>query len=199
MSTSTKCVMSCARMLKSSDILIRPRTAGMTFANLLMSRMRSLTIMAWSVVTRSNLFRIILSANATCWYASLTLPSSTSSSSLPRMCFESTIEITASKRSSSVIAGSDMKVRTIGTGSAMPVVSIMMPSIWLPRLISFMISISPLSKSPRIVQHMQPLSITTIFSASDSFSFFSSASSMDISPNSFSMIAIFLSFCSCRM
>mmetsp|Transcript_68721 Transcript_68721/g.194699 ORF Transcript_68721/g.194699 Transcript_68721/m.194699 type:complete len:200 (+) Transcript_68721:596-1195(+) len=199
MSSFTKLVMSCARMLVSSETLTRPFTAGRIFAYLLISLMRSLTAMASSVVVRSNLFKMILSANATCWYASLTLPSSTWSSSRPRMFFVSAMATTASSRRSCVSSGLDMKVRTMGTGSAIPVVSIMMASIVPPFWMSSRICLSPLTRSPRMVQHMHPLSMTTIFSAIDILSCFSSASSIEISPNSFSMIAIFLSVCSCKI
>mmetsp|Transcript_27458 Transcript_27458/g.64007 ORF Transcript_27458/g.64007 Transcript_27458/m.64007 type:complete len:200 (-) Transcript_27458:445-1044(-) len=195
----TKLTMSCARMLKSSDILTRPRTAGMIFAYLLISRMRSLTAMACSVVMRSSLLRMTLSAKATCWKASLTLPSSIWSSRRAMMCLASARATTASNRKSVVISGLDINVRTMGTGSAMPVVSIMMASMAWPLAMSSVISFSPFTRSPRIVQHTQPLSMTTIFSAIASLFWFSNASSMEISPNSFSMTAIFLSLCSCRM
>mmetsp|Transcript_54464 Transcript_54464/g.122511 ORF Transcript_54464/g.122511 Transcript_54464/m.122511 type:complete len:200 (+) Transcript_54464:148-747(+) len=199
MSALTKLLMSCAWTFRISDSRIRPFTAGRTLANLLISRIRSLMAMAWSVVTRSSLFRIILSANATCWYASLTLPSSTLSSRRAGRFLLSAMATTASSRSSSVSCGFVMNVRTMGTGSAMPVVSMMMPSIRLPLRMSARIWVSPFTRSPRIVQHMQPLPMTMTFSAIASLSCFNSASSMDISPNSFSITAIFLSCCSWRM
>mmetsp|Transcript_17411 Transcript_17411/g.47891 ORF Transcript_17411/g.47891 Transcript_17411/m.47891 type:complete len:229 (-) Transcript_17411:282-968(-) len=65
-SISTKFTMSCARMLWNSSMRTRPLIAGTTLANLLISRILSLTTMACSVVIRSNLFKMILSANAIC-------------------------------------------------------------------------------------------------------------------------------------
>ena len=56
------------------------------------------------------------------------------------------------------------------------------------------------SKSSRSVQQMHPLSISMTSSVDCVFTFFSSsASSMPTSPNSFSMIAIFLPCCAVRM
>mmetsp|Transcript_6773 Transcript_6773/g.17279 ORF Transcript_6773/g.17279 Transcript_6773/m.17279 type:complete len:200 (+) Transcript_6773:143-742(+) len=199
MSTLTKLDMSCARMFVSSSSLTRPFTAGKILANALMLRKRSFTAINCSVVTRSCLFSSNLSQNATCWYASLTLPSSTLSSRRPRMFLASATVTTPSRRSSFEISGDVMNVRTMGTGSAMPVVSIMMASILAPFLTSSKICLRPESKSPRTVQHMHPLSMTMIFSASASLSCLSNASSIEISPNSFSMIAIFISRCSWRM
>mmetsp|Transcript_38493 Transcript_38493/g.102012 ORF Transcript_38493/g.102012 Transcript_38493/m.102012 type:complete len:200 (-) Transcript_38493:524-1123(-) len=199
MSSLANLDMSCARRFVSSETLTRLFTAGRIFAYGLIDRRRSFTSMAISAVTRSNLFSSSLSQNATCWYASLTLPSSTLSSKRAVMCFASATVMTPSRRMFFVIAGFVMKVRTIGTGSAMPVVSMMIWSILFPFFTSACICSRPCCRSPRTVQHMQPLSITTIFSAMAFFSFFRRASSMEISPNSFSMMAIFISRCSCRM
>mmetsp|Transcript_106225 Transcript_106225/g.193352 ORF Transcript_106225/g.193352 Transcript_106225/m.193352 type:complete len:200 (-) Transcript_106225:483-1082(-) len=199
MSAFTKLPMSWARILLSSDRGMRPFTDGRTLANWLMDRILSLTLIASSVLTRSILFRRTLSEKATCWKASLTLPSSTLSSKRPGRCLQSATQRTPSSRSSAVSSGFDMKVRMIGTGSAMPVVSIIMASIALPLCIDSSICFKPFSRSPRMVQHMQPLSITRTFSAMDSFCSLRRASSMDTSPNSFSMIAIFFSRCSCKM
>mmetsp|Transcript_3297 Transcript_3297/g.6880 ORF Transcript_3297/g.6880 Transcript_3297/m.6880 type:complete len:218 (-) Transcript_3297:67-720(-) len=165
MSMLTKLHMSCARILQSSSIRTRLFMAPKILANLLISRMRSRTTMACSVLTKSNLFKMILSANAICWYASLTFPLSTLSSSLAMRCFASAREMTASSRKSSVSSGFVIKVRTIGTGSAMPVVSMMIWSIWCPALMSSIICFNPPTKSPRTVQHMHPFPITTNFSA----------------------------------
>mmetsp|Transcript_47154 Transcript_47154/g.111997 ORF Transcript_47154/g.111997 Transcript_47154/m.111997 type:complete len:200 (-) Transcript_47154:455-1054(-) len=199
MSSLTKLQMSCARMLHSSATLTFPFTAGRILAYLLMCLILSLTAMACSGVTKSSLLRMILSAKATCWKASFTFPSSTVSSKRPGRFLESATVTTASNRRSAVTCGLDMKVRTMGTGSAMPVVSIMIWSIPEPFLMASMISCNPPRRSPRMVQHMQPLSMTTIFSANASFSCLSKASSIGTSPNSFSMMAIFLSVCSWRM
>mmetsp|Transcript_29802 Transcript_29802/g.84999 ORF Transcript_29802/g.84999 Transcript_29802/m.84999 type:complete len:200 (-) Transcript_29802:495-1094(-) len=199
MSSLTKLHMSWARILTSSPTRMRPLMAPSTLAYLLISRMRSLTTMACSVLMRSSLFKMILSAKAICWYASFTLPSSTWSSSLPIRCLASAIATTASKRKSAVNSGLDMKVLTMGTGSAMPVVSMRIWSMVSPFLMSSMICCRPCARSPRIVQHMQPLSMTMTFSAVFNFSCLSRASSMEISPNSFSMMANFFSLCSCKM
>mmetsp|Transcript_36133 Transcript_36133/g.67289 ORF Transcript_36133/g.67289 Transcript_36133/m.67289 type:complete len:200 (-) Transcript_36133:277-876(-) len=199
MSALMKLLMSWARKLTSSDILTLPLTAGTIFAKALMSRSRSLVLMASSADTRSSLFNSSLSQNATCWYASFTRPSSTSSSRRLHTFLASATVMTPSSRSLELISSEVMNVRTIGTGSAMPVVSITIWSRCLPFSTSFRISLKPSMRSPRIVQHMQPLSMTTTFSAKAILSFFKSRSSMDTSPNSFSMTAIFFSLCSCRM
>mmetsp|Transcript_6790 Transcript_6790/g.13709 ORF Transcript_6790/g.13709 Transcript_6790/m.13709 type:complete len:242 (+) Transcript_6790:388-1113(+) len=67
MSSLTKLHMSCARRLHNSSMRTLLLMAPKTLANLLIDRMRSLTTIACSGLTRSNLFKMILSANAICW------------------------------------------------------------------------------------------------------------------------------------
>mmetsp|Transcript_7802 Transcript_7802/g.19287 ORF Transcript_7802/g.19287 Transcript_7802/m.19287 type:complete len:220 (-) Transcript_7802:287-946(-) len=199
MSSFAKFTILCACTFVISDSRTLLHTAGKIFANLLTPRMRSLHAMACSASTRSSLFKMILSAKAICWYAMFTFPCSTSSSSRPTKCFASAKATTASKRRSKVRRSLDMKVRIIGTGSAIPVDSIMMASMPAPAFMSSTICKRPFSKSPRMVQHTQPFSMTTTRSANAFLSCFRRASSMETSPNSFSMIAIFISRCSRRM
>ena len=83
----------------------------------------------------------------------------------------------------------------MGAGSASPVVSRSTASK------SFRRSLSPMSaftRSPRTVQHAQPLSIEMSSSADEMFSA-TSAWSMLTAPNSFSITQIFLPCCSFRM
>mmetsp|Transcript_15316 Transcript_15316/g.45957 ORF Transcript_15316/g.45957 Transcript_15316/m.45957 type:complete len:309 (-) Transcript_15316:392-1318(-) len=198
-SSSANFCRSCAWMFDSSQRSTLECTVGRILAKLLMERRRLFTVPATSLLTRSSLLRRILSAKATCWYASFTFPSSTSSSRRARMCFASTTVTTPSRRSSSVRSLDVMKVLAIGTGSAMPVVSIRIASSRLPWRFTFMSCLRPLSRSPRTVQHMQPLSMTTTSSARANLSIFRRSSSIGTSPNSFSMTATLLSRCSCRM
>lgn len=78
-------------------------------------------------------------------------------------------------------------VRLIRAGFAMPVVSRMIRSKSLRRLLSF---VSALTRSPRTVQQAQPLSSEMISSATSRFSWTSEVS-MSTLPNSFSMTHTF--------
>mmetsp|Transcript_35373 Transcript_35373/g.80360 ORF Transcript_35373/g.80360 Transcript_35373/m.80360 type:complete len:224 (-) Transcript_35373:78-749(-) len=76
----------------------------------------------------------------------------------------------------------------------------MMPSSGLPDFLEFFMSfLSPEMRSPRTVQQMQPLFISTMFSSSAMAPPFTSASSMPTSPNSFSMTAMRLPWFFSRM
>mmetsp|Transcript_34026 Transcript_34026/g.59198 ORF Transcript_34026/g.59198 Transcript_34026/m.59198 type:complete len:228 (-) Transcript_34026:53-736(-) len=74
------------------------------------------------------------------------------------------------------------------------------PSRALPCFTEFLMSFfKPLMRSPRTVQQMQPLFISTMFSSSAIDPPFTKLSSMPTSPNSFSIIAMRLPWCAERM
>mmetsp|Transcript_8276 Transcript_8276/g.27238 ORF Transcript_8276/g.27238 Transcript_8276/m.27238 type:complete len:233 (+) Transcript_8276:371-1069(+) len=153
--------------------------------------------MDWSssAVTRSHLFSRMRSAKATCWTASLTAPSGLISSKWRRTFFASARQMTESIRKLSSIHWFDLSVARMGAGSASPVVSNITASNCL-RL--GMMPESVRTKSPRMLQHAQPLSICTRSSLDAMFSE-TSFSSMLISPNSFSMTQMRFPFCSFRI
>mmetsp|Transcript_79029 Transcript_79029/g.226562 ORF Transcript_79029/g.226562 Transcript_79029/m.226562 type:complete len:267 (+) Transcript_79029:332-1132(+) len=91
------------------------------------------------------------------------------------------------------MSGVVRSVLTIGTGSAMPVVSMMTPSSGLPVSICFRMASKAPKRSPRTVQHMQPFSMTITCSAMPSAELASSSLSMGTAPNSFSITANFFS------
>mmetsp|Transcript_7837 Transcript_7837/g.24014 ORF Transcript_7837/g.24014 Transcript_7837/m.24014 type:complete len:238 (-) Transcript_7837:190-903(-) len=146
-------------------------------------------------VTRSTLLRRTRSAKATCCTASLTAPSGLTSSRCALTCFASARQMTASMTKLSSIHWFDLIVAMIGAGSARPVVSRRTQSN------CFRFSTrepSVRTRSPRIEQHAHPLSILIRSSLVAMFSP-TSFSSMLISPYSFSITQIRLSFCSFRM
>mmetsp|Transcript_109266 Transcript_109266/g.309119 ORF Transcript_109266/g.309119 Transcript_109266/m.309119 type:complete len:367 (-) Transcript_109266:8-1108(-) len=170
------------------------------WAVLLMMRSSAWTSSRYSGETRSVLFRRIRSAKATCSTASLTTPFGFSSLRCSMQCLASTTVSTPSRTMWLCTKSSAKNVCATGAGSARPVVSMMMPSRGLPLpavcLWSFF---SPTMRSPRTVQQMQPLFISMMFSSVTLLFVLSSASSIPISPNSFSMTAIRLPWFSSRM
>lgn len=143
---------------------------------------------------------MILSANWICFSASFTAPSVMSMSSRFRQFFASTTVMQPSYRIFSVIHWFSLKVFAIGTGSAMPLVSMRTMSSLLPTAIFFWIWEMASTRSPRTWQHMQPLSMRITCSAISNFCCWLIRSlSIAISPNSFSITAIFFSFCSVKM
>ena len=117
------------------------------------------------------------------------------------MCFASTSVTTPSIRANFRIMGSTRKVCTTGDGSAIPVVSRMIPSrTSFPESIRLASLCSTLTRSVRTVQHMQPLSTSKISSPVWNLVFFAkSLSSIATAPNSFSMMAIFFPCVAVRM
>mmetsp|Transcript_150097 Transcript_150097/g.418194 ORF Transcript_150097/g.418194 Transcript_150097/m.418194 type:complete len:238 (-) Transcript_150097:348-1061(-) len=141
--------------------------------------------------TRSHLFKRIRSANATCSTASFSTPSGFSSSRCAMMCLASTTVRMPSKAMFFCTKSSAKKVWATGAGSARPVVSISTPSRSLPDFDTFLtIFLRPAIRSPRTVQQMQPLFISTMFSSVVRGPVSRSSSSMPTSPNSFSMTAM---------
>ena len=104
------------------------------------------------------------------------------------MCLASARHRMESMRKASAISGLMKKVNATGAGSARPVVSMMTWSNFFAR--SFRVRRAR-TRSPRTVQHTQPLSMVMMSSASFMFSP-TRASSMDTAPNSFSMTAMSL-------
>mmetsp|Transcript_86844 Transcript_86844/g.137034 ORF Transcript_86844/g.137034 Transcript_86844/m.137034 type:complete len:223 (+) Transcript_86844:663-1331(+) len=140
------------------------------------------------------------SAKAICSTASFSTPSGFSSSRCWMICFASTSVRIPSRRMCCCTKSSAKKVCATGAGSAKPVVSIKTPSRVLPVFFEFLMSFfNPAIKSPRTVQQMQPLFISTIFSSSAIDPPFTRESSMPTSPNSFSMTAILLPWLTWRM
>mmetsp|Transcript_22663 Transcript_22663/g.68007 ORF Transcript_22663/g.68007 Transcript_22663/m.68007 type:complete len:234 (-) Transcript_22663:278-979(-) len=173
----------------------RDRSVSMTSANWLMARRRLRMTPSSSGVTRSTLFRRILSENATCCCASFTAPSGFSSSKCAAMCLADARQTTASMAKLSSIHWFDLSVAMMGAGSARPVVSSMTASnCW--RFSTREPSVR--TRSPRMEQQAQPLSIWIRSSLEAMFSE-TSFSSMFISPNSFSITQMRLSRCSVRM
>mmetsp|Transcript_25245 Transcript_25245/g.58863 ORF Transcript_25245/g.58863 Transcript_25245/m.58863 type:complete len:249 (+) Transcript_25245:145-891(+) len=162
-------------------------------ATALMLFRRASTRTRSSSVTRSVLLRSSRSANATCSTASFSTPSALTSSRCCSMCFASTSVTMPSSFANSLTISSTKKVCATGAGSAIPVVSMMMPSSFRVPARTRRANFSRTEmRSCRTVQQMQPFIISMISSSDCIFVFFaSSASSMPTSPNSFSMIAIF--------
>mmetsp|Transcript_37632 Transcript_37632/g.119669 ORF Transcript_37632/g.119669 Transcript_37632/m.119669 type:complete len:295 (-) Transcript_37632:7-891(-) len=107
------------------------------------------------------------------------------------MCFASTRVRIPSRRMCCCTKSSAKKVCATGAGSAKPVVSMSTPSRRLLVFRELVMSLfKPAMRSPRTVQQMQPLFISTILSSSAKAPPLTRASSMPTSPNSFSMTAI---------
>mmetsp|Transcript_42991 Transcript_42991/g.121550 ORF Transcript_42991/g.121550 Transcript_42991/m.121550 type:complete len:222 (-) Transcript_42991:328-993(-) len=155
--------------------------------------MRWYTSTTWSWSTRSNLLRRILSANAICRWRSWSSLSPSHSERRLRMLLVSTSVIVPSNRKCLAMSGVVRRVRTMGTGSAIPVVSTSTASRGLPFSICWRIESKAPRRSPRTVQHMQPFSMTTTCSAKSSAEFCNNSLSIGTAPNSFSMTANFLS------
>mmetsp|Transcript_9361 Transcript_9361/g.24199 ORF Transcript_9361/g.24199 Transcript_9361/m.24199 type:complete len:278 (+) Transcript_9361:279-1112(+) len=156
-------------------------------AYLLSVRSRASTRPSSSSSTRSILLSSSRSAKTTCSTASFSAPSGFSSSRCCTTCFASTSVMMPSRRAYSFIDSSMKKVCATGAGSAIPVVSMIIPSSFSLRLRSLL---RMRIRSPRTVQHMHPLFISKI-SSLVSKRFFTSASSTPTSPNSFSITASF--------
>mmetsp|Transcript_25000 Transcript_25000/g.62442 ORF Transcript_25000/g.62442 Transcript_25000/m.62442 type:complete len:227 (+) Transcript_25000:647-1327(+) len=144
--------------------------------------------------TRSVLLRMIRSAKATCSTASFSTPSGRGSSRCCSTCFASTRVTMPSSLKYFWTSSSTKNVCATGAGSAMPVVSMRtQSSLRVPLLMRSANFLSTTTRSWRTVQQMHPFIISMISSSICSLAFFArSASSMPTSPNSFSMIAIFL-------
>mmetsp|Transcript_5386 Transcript_5386/g.9030 ORF Transcript_5386/g.9030 Transcript_5386/m.9030 type:complete len:222 (+) Transcript_5386:939-1604(+) len=154
-----------------------------------------------SAVTRSVLLSKMRSAKATCSTASFSAPSGFSSSRCCSICLASTTVTMPSSRANDLTMSSTKNVCATGAGSAMPVVSMTMPSsLSFPvftRLASFL---RTTMRSWRTVQQIQPFIISIISSSACILVFFASrVSSIPTSPNSFSMTAIFLPCVAVRM
>mmetsp|Transcript_30333 Transcript_30333/g.66387 ORF Transcript_30333/g.66387 Transcript_30333/m.66387 type:complete len:235 (+) Transcript_30333:436-1140(+) len=167
---------------------------------LLIILIRFSTSASFSSSTKSVLFSNIRSAKATCSTASFSTPSGFSSSRRSMICLASTTVRMPSNSSLCCTKLSAKKVWATGAGSARPVVSITMPSSGFPSFSElFTIFFRPAMRSPRTVQQMQPLFISTRFSSVSSAVISSKPSSMPTSPNSFSMTAMRLPWFSLRM
>mmetsp|Transcript_74137 Transcript_74137/g.194434 ORF Transcript_74137/g.194434 Transcript_74137/m.194434 type:complete len:340 (-) Transcript_74137:171-1190(-) len=174
-------------------------------AVLLMRRISACTISRYSGVTRSVLFSRMRSAKQICSTASFTTPSGFSSLRCSMTCFASTTVRMPSRTMLFCTKSSAKKVCATGDGSASPVVSIITASSGFPFFCAFFtIFLRPAMRSPRTVQQMQPLFISMMFSSVTPVltpppSLMMRASSMPTSPNSFSMMAIFLPWFTSRM
>mmetsp|Transcript_78383 Transcript_78383/g.175683 ORF Transcript_78383/g.175683 Transcript_78383/m.175683 type:complete len:288 (-) Transcript_78383:2-865(-) len=116
------------------------------------------------------------------------------------MCFASTSVRIPSKRMCCCTKSSAKNVCATGAGSAKPVVSMITPSKGFFDFFEFLMSFfKPAIRSPRTVQQMQPLFISTMFSSSAMDPPFTSLSSIPTSPNSFSMTAMRLPWFASRM
>mmetsp|Transcript_30087 Transcript_30087/g.59747 ORF Transcript_30087/g.59747 Transcript_30087/m.59747 type:complete len:246 (-) Transcript_30087:168-905(-) len=169
-------------------------------AKALMVLILAVTLSMSAAVTRSTLFRMMRSANASCSTASFSAPSGLTSSRCCSTCFASTRVIMPSKRAKVFTFSSTKKVCATGAGSAIPVVSMTMPSRRVP-VRTFSASFSrTTTRSCRTVQQMQPFIISMISSSACMRVFFlRSSSSMPTSPNSFSITASFFPCSAVRM
>mmetsp|Transcript_9537 Transcript_9537/g.29914 ORF Transcript_9537/g.29914 Transcript_9537/m.29914 type:complete len:230 (-) Transcript_9537:280-969(-) len=188
-------------MLSTLSTVTLARSHLTTGAILLIARRRFSTLSRSSGSTRSHLLSSRRSAKATCSTDSFSAPSAFSSSRWRSMCLASTNVTIPSRRAKAVVRSSTKKVWATGAGSAMPVVSMTMPSsLRLPlsqRSASLWITFT---RSCRTVQQMQPFIISMSSSSLSILAFLSnSASSMPTSPNSFSMTAIFFPCVAVRM
>mmetsp|Transcript_5893 Transcript_5893/g.14634 ORF Transcript_5893/g.14634 Transcript_5893/m.14634 type:complete len:359 (+) Transcript_5893:121-1197(+) len=170
-------------------------------AVLLIARRRFSTRSRSSLVTTSILFSSSRSAKATCSTASFSAPSAFSSSRCCSMCLASTRVTMPSRREKRRTSSSTKKVWATGAGSAMPVVSITIPSSFkVPASTRARSLLSTTMRSCLTVQQMQPFIISMISSSACNLVFLcSSASSMPTSPNSFSITASFLPWLAVKM
>mmetsp|Transcript_8396 Transcript_8396/g.19675 ORF Transcript_8396/g.19675 Transcript_8396/m.19675 type:complete len:362 (-) Transcript_8396:3-1088(-) len=182
--------------LMSTSLLTHRRICA---AWLIMRILRSTSSSAASS-TRSHLLSRMRSAKATCSTASFSTPSGFSSSRCAVRCLASTTVRMPSRASDFCTKSSAKKVCATGAGSASPVVSISTPSSAFPDFAEFLINLlRPAMRSPRTVQQMQPLFISTTFSSVVKDPASMSSSSIPTSPNSFSMTPMRLPWCSLRM
>mmetsp|Transcript_66148 Transcript_66148/g.187863 ORF Transcript_66148/g.187863 Transcript_66148/m.187863 type:complete len:240 (-) Transcript_66148:1398-2117(-) len=166
----------------------------------LMSRMRRSTSARCASSARSHLLSKIRSAKAICSTASFSTPSGFSSSRCSMTCLASTRVRIPSSAMCCCTKSSAKKVCATGAGSASPVVSMRMASSLRPLVVVLRTRFRrPLIRSPRTVQQMHPLLISTMSSSWAMLSPLTSASSMPTSPNSFSMTAMRLPWFSRRM
>mmetsp|Transcript_57622 Transcript_57622/g.137012 ORF Transcript_57622/g.137012 Transcript_57622/m.137012 type:complete len:226 (+) Transcript_57622:504-1181(+) len=157
----------------------------------LMARSLASTSLRYNSSTRSHLLRMMRSAKATCSTASFSTPSGFSSSRCWMMCLASTSVRMPSSCSFCCTNWSAKNVWATGAGSAKPVVSMMTPSNGRFSTCEFFTSFfKPAIRSPRTVQQMHPLFISTKFSSVVMEPKSIRESSMPTSPNSFSMTAI---------
>mmetsp|Transcript_158822 Transcript_158822/g.296045 ORF Transcript_158822/g.296045 Transcript_158822/m.296045 type:complete len:200 (-) Transcript_158822:71-670(-) len=175
---------------------------------LLMPRMAAFVSSTNSRLQASTLFRSSLSAKPTCCADSFTAPSDRSFVSCWMKCLQSTTVRMPSILQYFRTTSSIPKVFTMGPGSAMPVVSIKIPSSMAPSMPLAHLSstaaqmfLMAITRSSRTLQQRQPLSSTVM----DSVVAFLptpwsiSKLSMGTSPNSFSMTAYLLPCCASRM
>mmetsp|Transcript_34373 Transcript_34373/g.77129 ORF Transcript_34373/g.77129 Transcript_34373/m.77129 type:complete len:218 (-) Transcript_34373:536-1189(-) len=172
-----------------------------TSTKALTERIAAIDSSTFSLLTASTLFSRTLSAKATCCAGSLTEPSDLSRVNCVRKCAASTTVRIPSILQYRLTTGSRPNVLQTGPGSAIPVVSISMPSIMASSTPDssrssteeMMLRIAA-TRSSRKVQQRQPLSRTVTDSIVDCTPTPSSSSisSMAASPNSFSMTAYFL-------
>src|SRR6202022_4565834 len=151
-----------------------------------MPRIRASTSASSALETRSVLLSTMTSANAIWFLAS----GASFSRSLSH--FASATVTTASSRALFCTSSSTKKVCATGAGSASPVVSTMMASN-LP--LRFIRPSRMRTRSPRTVQHMQPLFISNTSSSAP----ITRSLSMPVSPNSLTMTAYLLPWFSDRM
>mmetsp|Transcript_26856 Transcript_26856/g.43091 ORF Transcript_26856/g.43091 Transcript_26856/m.43091 type:complete len:291 (-) Transcript_26856:318-1190(-) len=179
------CCMSSFAASKASMARSSPRGTSFGFFDKQHSRigtkelMPRMTALVSSIFARSHtsiLFNSSLSAKPTCCAFSLTEPSVRSRFSWVRKCLQSTTVTMPSILQYFLTSSSIPKVFTIGPGSAMPVVSISMPSsiasvmplAYLSSTVLIMSLIAAI-KSSRTVQQRHPLSRTVIDSTVSSF------------------------------
>mmetsp|Transcript_55981 Transcript_55981/g.150978 ORF Transcript_55981/g.150978 Transcript_55981/m.150978 type:complete len:305 (-) Transcript_55981:370-1284(-) len=185
-----------------------PRQHSRMGTKALMSRMVCFVSSMSSLLQTSILLSNSLSANPTCCADSLTESSLRSRFSCVKKCLQSTTVITPSILQYFLTTSSLLNVLMIGPGSAIPVVSMRMPSsrasltpsAYLCSTLSTM-SLMACTRSSRTVQQRHPLSSTEIDSTVSRFPTAWSRSwlSMATAPNSFSIIAYFLPCWAVRM
>mmetsp|Transcript_6450 Transcript_6450/g.13400 ORF Transcript_6450/g.13400 Transcript_6450/m.13400 type:complete len:317 (-) Transcript_6450:444-1394(-) len=166
----------------------RERSVSISSANELMDAIVFFKSISSCLETRSILFMRILSENAICVTDSLMASSSRFSLMCSEMNLQSTRQMMPSTRKWLAMTGFWVKVATTGAGFASPVVSTRTRSKSPLRSLS---CVSAFIRSPRTVQHAQPLSRLITSSATFRFSL-TSASSMLTAPNSFSITQIFM-------
>mmetsp|Transcript_52760 Transcript_52760/g.101856 ORF Transcript_52760/g.101856 Transcript_52760/m.101856 type:complete len:254 (-) Transcript_52760:195-956(-) len=190
--------MSNAPRLVSSNAGTIPLTDATTGADSLKDRMRCHTSTTCSASTKSSLLSKILSAKESWRCLSMSSEPPANSLRRSRIVFVSTSVMVPSSLKCFAMSGVWRNVLTMGTGSAIPVVSTNTASSGLPCSICFRIESKAPRRSPRTVQHIQPFSMTTTCSARPIAALGSKSWSMGTAPNSFSMIANFLSRCPSR-
>mmetsp|Transcript_49752 Transcript_49752/g.115438 ORF Transcript_49752/g.115438 Transcript_49752/m.115438 type:complete len:232 (-) Transcript_49752:342-1037(-) len=174
----------------------------------LMPRMAPFVSSISSRLQASILLSSNLSAKPTCCAGSFTASLGRSRCSCVRKCLQSTTVRMPSILQYFFTSASLPNVLMIGPGSAMPVVSMRIPSIiasvapasYLSSTLLMMFLMAK-TRSSRTVQHKHPLSSTEIDSTVSCLSTACSKSwlSMATSPNSFSIMAYFLPCCAVRM